>query len=343
MLQPTSNAARVKQINVELVKTALKAMDYGTKASMAAATGLSVATCGNILQELLLSGEVLELEPEEPNGGRPARRFRYDADYSLIVCLYVHKEGGVQSLAYAVANSIGTILEEREDALDHIDYDVIDGYLEEITGRYDNSKAIGIGIPGVVHQGVIGVCDVKELVQVPLASRLREKYGLDVTVENDMNLTVYGFYKRQNYDEDKTIAMVTFVKDEFPGAGIMVEGQILKGNSTFAGEVSFLPFGVTREEQLRLWNTEEGFLPLAVKTVASLAAVLNPETIAFTGELSRPELLDKIYEGCLAVIPEEHMPKLLWRGNSHEDYMYGLVSLTLESTAYRLKLVEKRM
>ncbi|GIM27885.1 hypothetical protein CPJCM30710_05510 [Clostridium polyendosporum] len=343
MLQITNNTIRVKQINTELVKVALKNLSYGTKLTIANATGLSVATCGNILKELLESGEVLEIELEQPNGGRPARRFVYNANYAFIACLYLKNEGGIYTINYAVTNLIGEIIEEGSKIFNSINYDVIDSLIGELIERYENIKAVGIGVPGVVRQGVIGVCDIKELINVPLGNKLKEKYQLEITIENDMNFTVYGFYKKQNYDRDRTIAIVFFPKGNFPGAGIIVDGHILKGNTKFAGELSFLPLDLSREEQLKRLNSEDGFIPLAVKAIVSIIAIINPETIALTGELFKSDQLDDIYNHCLEIIPKEHMPQIFLRENIHDDYMNGLISITLESLSYNIQLVEKRI
>ncbi|NMP07874.1 ROK family protein [Paenibacillus polymyxa] len=301
-----------------------------------------MATCGNILNELLQTGEVLEMELEESSGGRPARRYKYNADYSYIICLTVKTEGGVHSLTYAVANMLGDIIVENTSVVPHIDYEVIDDQIGELIHTYGNVKAVGIGIPGVVHQGVIDVCDLDLLIGVPVGPRLQDKYGLEVTIENDMHLTVYGFYNMQNYDEDKTFAIVTFPKDNFPGAGFIVDGHLLKGNTKFAGEVSFLPFGITREEQLKQLNSTQEFVPLAIKTITSIIAIIDPVSIALTGELSKPALLDDIYNGCLKDVPKEHMPEIFVKNDTHDEYMYGLISVTLESLTYNLQLVEKR-
>jgi hypothetical protein len=146
----------------------------------------------------------------------------------------------------------------------------------------------------------------------------------------------------QNYDEDKTFAIVTFPKDNFPGAGFIVDGHLLKGNTKFAGEVSFLPFDLTREEQLKQLNSTEGFVPLAIQTITSIIAIIDPVSIALTGELSKPNLLDDIYNGCLKDVPKEHMPEIFVKNDTHDEYMFGLISVTLESLTYNLQLVEKR-
>ncbi|MCM3628444.1 ROK family protein [Paenibacillus glycanilyticus] len=338
----THNTIHVKKMNVELVKNALKAQGAGTKASIAGLTKLSVATCGTILNELLAIGEIIELEPDGPNGGRPAKQYKYNANFGCIICLLVRTEGGIHSISYSIVNLLGETVNGTTVQLNHIDKEVIHRLIEQLIQDNDNVQAIGMGIPGVVHLGVIGVCDVPDLAGQPLGPYFEKKYELPVTIENDMNMTVYGFYHLQNFEEDKTFAVVTFPKNHFPGAGFIVDGRILSGNTTFGGEVSYLPFGVSREEQLRQLHTEEGFIRLAVMTLASIIAVINPVAIAITGELPRESQLDDLYSGCLKDIPKEHMPQLIIQNNIQREYMTGLVRATLESLAYRLQVTQKR-
>ncbi|MEK4063762.1 MULTISPECIES: ROK family protein [Paenibacillus] len=342
MNQIANNSIRVKRINQELIKEALKAMKQGTKAAVASVTGLSIATCGNILNELVETGEVIETELEASSGGRPARRFLYNADFSYIACIYAKTEDGSLSLTFAVTNSTGELVEKGLLEPELIDAASFDHLVATLTQKYNNIKAVGIGIPGLVHQGVINICDIHSLINVPLESLLKEKYNVEVTVENDMNLTAYGFYNKQSYDEDKTIVVLTFIRGSFPGSGIIIDGHIHKGNTRFAGEVSFLPFGISREEQFIRLGGDDTFLPLAVHAVASLTAVINPKTIALTGEQFRQEDVQHILESCLEIIPAEHMPQLILLDDPDDDYMNGLIAITLESMTYSLQLIEKR-
>lgn len=343
MLPIVNNAIRVKQVNVELVKTALKALTFGTKLTIAHATGLSVATCGNILNELSERGEVIEAELEQPNGGRPARRFMYNANYSYIACIYVSNDGGVYKITHAVTNLKGEIIEGNSAEVEIINYEVIDNLIEKLIYNYENIKAIGIGIPGIIYRGIIGAVDIEELTDLPLATRLKTKYNLKVIVENDVNLIAYGFYKKQNYDEDKTIAVVYFPKDNGSGAGIIVEGRIIKGNTNFAGEVSYLPFDQSREEQIKLTDSAERCFPLMAKIIGSIIAIINPETVVLTGGLVRPNMQADFSIACRKRVPHEHMPQIIVQENMQEDYINGLVSITLESLTCDIQLIEKRM
>lgn len=339
MMSIINNTLRVKQVNVELVKTALKALSCGTKLTIAHATGLSVATCGNILNELLARGEVIEADFQQPNGGRPARRFMYNANFAYIACIYVSNEGGICRTTHAVTNLMGEMIEEQTIEVNVINYEVIDHLIETLIGKYENIKAIGIGIPGIVYRGVIGDGDIKELIHVPLAAQLKAKYNLEITVENDMNLTVYGFYQSQNYEEDKTVAVVIFPHNNCAGAGIMVDGHIIRGATNFAGEVSYLPFDSSPEEQADPLI----FSPCIVKTIASIIAIINPETIVVTGGGIRPHGFDYLTKECKKIIPSAHMPKLILQEDMQTAYINGLVAITLESLACEVQLIEKRM
>jgi hypothetical protein len=340
----TSNTSRIKQLNTELVKNALIKQDYGTKLTISSATGLSVATCGNILNELLEKGEVLEIDLEQPNGGRPARRFVYNANYCYLACIYLSLIDNVYSITYAVVNMVGERIEEKTIIYDCIDYETIDALVGKLLAEYELIKAVGIGIPGVACQGVIvNHCDVQKIMGVPLVQKLKEKYQIDIIVENDMNLIALGFYKKREYDEDKNFAVVNFPKDNCIGSGIIVNGHVIKGNTNFAGEVSYLPFDMSQDEEIAQLNSRDGLMPIAAKTLISIIVLINPDTIALVGDLIKKEMLGDLTSRCLEVIPKEHMPKLAIIEDVHEDYINGLISVTIESLSYDIQLVKKRI
>jgi predicted NBD/HSP70 family sugar kinase len=255
----------------------------------------------------------------------------------------VSNDGGVYRTTHVVTNLIGEIIEENSAEVEIINYEVIDNLIEKLIYNYESIKAIGIGIPGIIHRGIIGAVDIEELAGVPLATRLKAKYNLKVIVENDVNLIAYGFYKKQSYDEDKTIAVVNFPKDNGSGAGIIVEGHIIRGNTNFAGEVSYLPFDKSREEQIKQANSADDLFPLMVKTIGSIIAIINPETIIITGGLIRLDMQRSISVECRKRIPHEHMPQIIIQENMQDDYINGLVSITLESLTCDIQLIEKRM
>jgi DNA-binding Lrp family transcriptional regulator len=341
MDQITSNTIMVKQLNAELVKAVLTGLEYGTKLTIANATGLSVATCGNILNELLERGEVIEIDAEESKGGRPARRFVYNAGFCHVACLYVCLESGKYHLRYTVVNLLGEKLEESMAEYETIDVDIIDSFIEKLMEKYPLIKAVGIGLSGVICGGVvIENCDIEKLMHIPLEENLKKKYKIEFVIENDMNLKALGFYKSQKYAEDKNIAVVNIPAQDCVGAGLIIDGHVTKGNTYFAGEVSYLPF--VKEKEINYKKDHFGVISLVIKTVISIVAIINPHTIALTGDSLNPGMIEEIWLGCIKVIPKEHMPQILLREHIHEDYMNGLISVTLESLTCDMQLVRKK-
>ncbi|MBU3144384.1 ROK family protein [Clostridium sp. CF012] len=331
MKQIVSNTAQVKRYNVEIVKNALKALTGGTKTTIARITGLSVATCNTILNELAATGEILEGTNEYSSIGRPAQFYRFNENYSYICCIYMTYENRSKILTYAVVNLVGDVIKEKSMVSARIDYDVIENTVEQLIAKYENIKAVGIGIPGVVNQqNVIDICDIEELGNCALAERLTNKLGMDVVIENDMNSIAYGVYQAGEYQEDTSIAVVAFYKDNWPGSGIIVDGHIIRGNTNFAGEVSYLPLGCTHEKQKELLKNREDTIQLVAKTICSLTAIINPHTIVMTGTALSDDMMDEICLLVSEIIPKNHIPKIILEHNIQEYYLKGLSSMTLE-------------
>ncbi|NAW01283.1 ROK family protein, partial [Salmonella sp. hn-h4] len=88
-------------------------------------------------------------------------------------------------------------------------------------------------------------------------------------------------------------------KPEVPclGCGMVINGQVLHGASQFAGEVSNLPF------------VDMHKLPVAdemAKVIVSLAAIINPATIALSGPKISEALIPALIERCHQYIPAQH-------------------------------------
>lgn len=52
--------------------------------------------------------------------------------------------------------------DEQTLILEEINVTVVEDLIANLIEQHHNVQAIGIGIPGVAHNGVIGICDVPE-------------------------------------------------------------------------------------------------------------------------------------------------------------------------------------
>lgn len=336
-----NNTKLVKQTNIELVTAVLRDLGQATRAEISATTGLSVATCGNILRNLLATGEIWEGELVESSGGRPSRKFIYNANYSLALCISVMSDRKSHMLDYALVNLQGQIIKKDSSKHDMITFEEIDNLIAKIIKKNKAVHAICIGIPGMVRDGVVKYCDAEALNGVAIKEMLNEKYGLEVLVENEMHLMVYGYYKNNPELDGKSLAVLFAPESHIIGAGFIIEGKVLKGHSNLAGEINYLPFGFSRAELIKQTNDERTFIPIIVKSIVSIIPVINPAYLVLTGSLFKPEMLETIEKQCSKDIPEEFLPKFLFQQDLKEDYLKGIISLTLETLTSGIQIVKR--
>lgn len=328
------NTMQIKEHNREYIRKQIKSNPNSTKLDIAKLTGLSVATCGSILNEMLESGEVITIGQMHSNGGRPATQYTYNVKYSYVICIYLGYESGVGTMSYAVVNMVGEAVEQDWQVVPHIDFELIVDSINKLKNKYEKVLSVGIGVPGEVQDGYIDYCDIVSLRDFHLKEKLQEHFNLNIFVGNDMDFITYGFYKKRDIDKKNNIAVVYFSKDNFPGAGVIVEGNILRGYTMFAGELTYLAigFGISREEQQRQFDNPETFPKMASRFVIPIISIINPKTIALMGNLINDQNIEVIKRYCRDVIPEKHIPEIIVDASVHENYMNGLIELTLENT-----------
>lgn len=106
---------------------------------------------------------------------------------------------------------------------------------------FDRIRTAVIGVPGVpdARTGVVRMApNIKGIDTINLAGSIRMQLGIEVIVENDVNLAALGEHWHGKQDDLVFLSIGTGI-----GAGIVVEGTLLRGSGGGAGEVGFLPFG----------------------------------------------------------------------------------------------------
>ena len=73
----SGNALMMREVNSNLVRKTLQTKKQATKQQIAEAAGLSTVTVATIIQELLETNEIFEVNQAPSSGGRPAHQFRF--------------------------------------------------------------------------------------------------------------------------------------------------------------------------------------------------------------------------------------------------------------------------
>lgn len=330
------NTAMTRLFNLEMVIMALRDLKPRTRKKLAEETGLSIATCGNLLTELLEQGRVFEIDDEEFSGGRPAKCYVYNPNHSLVAGLSVIYHTDKLTLNTIVSNLVGEIRQEASLDINPSEISQIETCVDELLAAHPEVKSLAIGVPGVVKDDEIISCDIEAMAGYPLKSRIVSRHKIQVTIENDMNLVALGISHKPDLETDSIIVAINFPKDSCGGAGIVIGGKILDGWTHFAGEISYLPLDVEHHEIIEMMNRPDEGLSSIIKTIISLIAIINPTQIALTGELVQPSMIPALLESCRKVIPEKNIPPISIIEDLQAEYNNGLIYLTLKSLSYSI-------
>lgn len=322
---------QVKLHNVSLIRNTLRSISCATKNSVAQLTGLSIATCNTILNELLKSGEVIAIESDAPSVGRPPQLYQFNKDYSYICCLFATVESDMKYLNYAIVDLLGNIILQRILAYDLIYYEDIEKLLAELLAKEPKIQTISIGIPGYVSNGKIRSCSIEELSGCHLAELLSNKFHKTILIENNMNATAYGFYmdKASEFESIPSFVMISFFKGNGPGSGIILNGKIVHGCTNIAGEVLYLPYPDGEIHELISRGTRS-VIECAAFAMTCYCALLDPALVIFTGENLSEEAMAEIRQICLHNIPEEHLPEIQYEKNYIDPYIHGLTQIAFD-------------
>ncbi|WP_214761214.1 ROK family protein [Exiguobacterium sp. s146] len=309
---------------------------HSTIAAIAEATRLSFPTVKKQVEQLMEAGEVFEQGFEDSRGGRPAKRYIYNERFRHGLTLYVERS----VVRYRLIDSIGTTLDDGTQAIldgDHLG--ALGSVLDRQLDRTPDVSAISIGVAAAVADGtVIFAPDYPTFAHLDLKRWVESRTDRPAVIENDMNAAVYGYGHTHELADDQSIVYIYLGKNG-PGAGILINGRLIRGKTGFSGEISFLPlyddatFHDRMESERSAPLSDLAFDALG-RLVATFTATLNPNAIIF----SDVDLIDVELEGirnaCQRHIAVAHIPDLLI-GTWEEDYFAGLarrgVGLMLES------------
>jgi len=335
-----SSTAQVKETNIFIVKDALMRMGMATKIMAANETGLSVATCNSILNELESRGEIyaVSLDSKPTGAGRPSKTYKINETYQLGCCLYITNEDQKLAMHYTIIDLLGNVLQSDSISKPFIDYSVLKEFLTKLKEQYPPLNSISIGLPGIISQnGYIESCDIESLSGINISDLIISDFEMQCSAENDMNLIAYGLFHEKDYKKNSCVIAISFFENICSGAGIIINGKIYHGKSNFAGEVSFLPFDKEHGRRIRLPLARLENSEMIAKTISAFVTILNPDVIMLTGKSINVTMMGPISEACTTMLPQKHMPELTFVQNTDHYYFSGLSKMTLSTLIQKNK------
>jgi predicted NBD/HSP70 family sugar kinase len=272
------DSSLLRRINSAVTLRALRDGAILTLTQLVGETGLSRPTVEGVIEGLIESGLVAEVEPADEGvrqRGRPARHFRFRAEAGHLLGVEIGTHGAraiVSDLRGRTLGAYGRPIDETTEADERLA--LVRATVAELLRRGGISReslwAVGVGTPGVVDaEGVVQLgTALPGWTGLDLANRLRRSFRCPVLVENDANLAAIGeHWKGAAIGKGDVVFVLAGLS---PGAGSLIGGRLHRGFGGAAGEIGSLHLLGQEDEPSRLLSTTESALrdPLDEAAVA---------------------------------------------------------------------------
>ncbi|MEO3746618.1 ROK family transcriptional regulator [Plantactinospora sp. B5E13] len=243
----------VRATNLAVVLRFVRANAPCSRADIAASTGLNKATVSSLVAELIDRRLVRETGLAENRIGRPATMLVVDgAPYAAIGI-----EVSLDELTVVAVDLAGTELLSWRRAFDGSSASpgravsaiaaLAGRAVNRVTGQDRQVLGLTVAVPGLVDgTGTVRLATTLGWRDLPLGAELRRTLrnpAYEVAVENDANLAALAEYRHGPYAG--TANLVHLTGGAGLGAGVIVDGHLLRGGRGFAGELGHVPVDPT--------------------------------------------------------------------------------------------------
>ena len=246
----TWNQSVVKKGNKTIVLETIIESFPISRAKIANRTGLNKGTVSSLVQELLDGKLIDESGPGESSGGRRPVMLLFNevAGYSIGIDI------GVNYLLGVLTDLQGNICNEHLVKFSNLSYEEIKSKLFDTIDLLTSSApsspygiiGIGIGVPGIVsNDGEIILAPNLGWVNIDLQSTLQKKYDVPIIIDNEANAGAYG---EKRFGVGKEFSDIIYVSIGIGiGVGLILNGELYKGNNGFSGELGHMTIEVHGE------------------------------------------------------------------------------------------------
>jgi predicted NBD/HSP70 family sugar kinase len=247
-LHRPTDQADVRRHNAALVLSTVVSSGPLSRARVAASTGLTRATVGSIVDELLAAGLLSERGTRSVTGvGRPGTDLTLDAGGGAGVGLEINIDG----LAVAVVDLSGEVRHRATrpgDLRGRSTVSVLRSAARLVDEGLDVAqrlglpvRGVGVAVPGLVDLGeqVLLIAPNLGWTDVSVIDRLRAYAARPwpdlVALDNEANLAALG----ELWSHDQA-SFVLVNGDVGVGAGVVLDGRLYRGSRGFGGELGHL-------------------------------------------------------------------------------------------------------
>lgn len=334
----------LRKINKEKVIKALYENGECNKNQLAQYTTLSVATCYNVLQELLKTNEVIMGNGFASTGGRKAKSYKLNENYSQKIMISFHREHQEVYYILRVYNYVDQVIYEMTSQKSIVDFEELCLSIQVVDNQFENIESLSISLPGVISkEGAIEdislINGLEKLSHIQIKKELESRFHKKVIIENDVNVAVIGYYAHhQNMSQ---VALIYQPKEDLAGLSFIVNGQLMKGTHGLVGEIPFLPL-FTQVQQYECLKTDEGIIDMLSKLIVMIMIMNDPNEIVIA--CSQIKSKDILYENVKNYIHYQHFIPQIKLIHDIKSYIFeGLVLMSRELQTTNLVITTQKV
>ncbi len=238
----------LKDLNERSVLETIRSAAPISRAEISRRAGISKPTVSQALGSLLDAGLVREADHDPAGPSYGALFFEAVPDAALVLGLDL----GTRFLRGAICDLDGRLRARQDLELGNADVDTaldaIGKLRDSLQRSTDHAGAVldnaVLGVPGVVDTATGRVslaANVPGLEQRPFRDEVRERLGMDVALENDINLAALGEQWLGVARGAQDFAFLSIGTGL--GCGIVLRGELHRGHNGAAGELDFVRAG----------------------------------------------------------------------------------------------------
>lgn len=291
----------VRKKNVIKIIQSLVKQGGCTKNELVFYTGLSLSTIDSLLEEMLKSNRVIKSGYRESTGGRPSMSYKVNGELSQTLCIYAYKHDKTTTIIGRLYNLYSEMMEEKRRDISKLDCDVLCSFIDEMLNEQVHTICLSLSD-----------CDID----------IKNRYKQRVFVKNDVYMGAIGAYiKHMQYD---SIVLLDSKGDS--RLGIVINGHLVEGKSSIAGQTCFLP--VINHEDYKNRKSMKGRSKRLVLELQNIIGMLNPEAIVICAQG-----IDQHYveEELLKIFKMNDMPHLIYIDDFIDEVMLGMESISKDS------------
>jgi len=235
----------IRDINKQIVLNYVRARSPISRADIARETSLQRSTVSAIVDELQAEGLIEEIGTGDSTGGRKPTLLRLRTGKPVAIGVDVTPS----VTTVVLADLAGSLLEKDEfptsSDIRYMDTQILTK-VKSLVERYpDANLEVGMSIPGIADQtsGEILYVPYFQWSNWDIGRQITEQTGASVVIENDANAVALAELWFGN-DEIKRMRnfIMVFVAEGI-GTGIIIDGQVYRGENGAAGEFGHMFVG----------------------------------------------------------------------------------------------------